>query len=108
MRLGGADAHSQGGPLLLGAARGRAVGQCHLDMQPVDALEMDKKLPFLQPWPVNEGSSQGRPGHPVQCGVLPRTWGWKMKEMRTEVRQGEGLGQGREVEGGAGKEEGGG
>lgn len=38
---GGADAHSHGGPGLHGAACRRAVGQCHLDMQPVDAITTD-------------------------------------------------------------------
>lgn len=76
----GADAHCHGGPVLHGAVCGRAVSQCHLDMQPVDASTVDIQLPLLQPWSMSEGSSQGWAGCPAQCGVFPRNWGQKMKE----------------------------
>lgn len=83
----GADAHRHGGPVLHGAVCGRAVSQCHLDMQPVDAGTVDIQLPLLQPWSMSEGSSQGWAGCPAQYEVFPRNWGQKMKGKRMEVRQ---------------------
>lgn len=83
----GADAHRHGGPVLHSAVCGRAVSQCHLDMQPVDAGTVDIQLPLLQPWSMSEGSSQGWAGCPAQYEVFPRNWGQKMKGKRMEVRQ---------------------
>lgn len=77
----GADAHHQGGPGGRGGPQGgRAVGQCHLDVQPIDATALDTQLPVVQLRSVQEGAAQGRASQPVQPAVLPRSWRQSVRE----------------------------
>lgn len=69
---GGADTQSQGGLTGHdGPSGGRAVRQCHLDVQSVDASALDAQLPVVQLWPMHEGSAQSGAALPAQPGILP-------------------------------------
>lgn len=62
----GADAHRQGGPVARGGPQGgRTVGQCHLDVQPIDATASHTQLPVVQLGSMQEGAAQGGASQPA-------------------------------------------